>query len=190
MATHNVKRPRKPLAGKTKKDVDALSILKDERPPMGKSANESHGVYDTCFTPEELALDERLGDVDLELRISRLRLRRAIFAEQEQARQLAEEKLDLDEIRTEQIIDADGKPLPGLAGHKTYKKTFKRTNFGDIFDRLMARIESLEKTRHWLLYSTSNGGPEDKDNLMNRPIGQIKVTVVQGKAHEDPEADG
>ena len=94
-----------------------------------------HGIYATRFTDGELALSQelRLGTVDEELRLMRLRLRRALEAEHQ-----ANGEPELDEV-IERDISAE-------IGARTENKRRVR-DYVSIVDKILARIESLERTR-------------------------------------------
>ena len=94
-----------------------------------------HGIYATRFTAEELELSRelKLGTVDEELRLTRLRLRRALEAEHQ-----AQGKPELDEV-IKRDIDSD-------VGARSEEKSRVR-DYNAIIDRLVGRIESLEIRR-------------------------------------------
>lgn len=94
-----------------------------------------HGIYSRHFSPEELAEGSsiKLGNVDTELRICRLRLSRALAAEAAARNQ----------PELEEIIERD---VAALVGAKSEKK-WRLQDYNRVIDGLMARIESLEKTR-------------------------------------------
>lgn len=112
--------------------------------PVGNQNSTQHGIYGTYFTPEELALDVQIGEVDAELRVCRIRLRRALLAEK------TVQEPELDEI-TEQNGDITTRTMK-----------YKRRDFASAIDRLIGRIESLERTRAELNERGVNGasGPE------------------------------
>lgn len=97
-------------------------------------------LYSAFLTDEEreLELSIELGSVDGELRLMRLRLRRALAAEAQAA----------DEPELDQITDRE----LGSAGHgATNERVSKRRDYVGIIDRITARIESLERRRLELL---------------------------------------
>jgi hypothetical protein len=109
-----------------------------------------HGIYASFLTDEEVELSQaaKLGNVEDELRLARIRLRRALGAEQ-----LANGQPELDEV-----IERD---IDSKIGARREEK-HKVREYTAIIDRLMARVESLEKTR--LILRTVLGiDPEDMD---------------------------
>ena len=126
------------------------------------------GIYGSVLTDEEKQ-DWRaieLGKVDDELRLNRIRLVRALKAEQAQE----QDALEL-ESKTEEPPVIDGIPLSD--GDPIVKKAYKRRDFSQQIDRLMARIESLERTRAELM----KANPEDES-----PVAKIEIEVVSGKS--------
>ena len=94
-----------------------------------------HGIYAAHFTDEELAVHQelKLGNVDEELRLMRLRLRRALAAEHQAN----------GEVELEEVIERD---IDSKIGARSETKSRVRDYVG-IIDKTMARIESLERTR-------------------------------------------
>lgn len=137
--------------------------------PAGNQRAVKHGIYARFYTEEEQAtLDAmQLGDVDAELKLCRIRLMRALAAAQEH-----EGKPELHEMVAVTGRGKDG----GITGEKRYK----RTDYGHIIDRLLGRIESLERTRSELLRQVAS----DDD----APIARIEVEVV-GRANAAPTND-
>ena len=109
-----------------------------------------HGIYASFLTDEEVELTQqiKLGSVEDELRLARIRLRRALAAEQNAAG-----APELDEV-IERDVDAK-------VGARREEKHKVRDYVG-IIDKLMSRVESLERTR--LILRTELGiDPEDMD---------------------------
>jgi len=115
----------------------------------------SHGIYSSTLSQDELKQWDglQLGSVDDELKLCRFRLVRALRSENEQGA-----KLELNEaiIKNADVDQNNDLPKPDTYNEKRYKKIDHR----GIIDRLMGRIESLEKTRAQLL--GSGGGSEDE----------------------------
>lgn len=109
-----------------------------------------HGIYSTALLPGEDAIvgdvSGELGRVENELLITRLRLRRALAAE---ARSIRENDYLVIDSQTER----DG----GGAAYAAAERTLKRVDYSAIIDKLMARIESLEKTRLELIAEGQGG---------------------------------
>lgn len=117
----------------------ALHGGKSSGPPKGSQNAKTHGLYAGALTDEEKRVwhQVELGTVDDELRMAKIRLARALRLE------LASDDLDLIE-RTEAPT-----MLGGIPDYDEMIKTevFKRRDWSPIVDRLMARVESLERTR-------------------------------------------
>lgn len=111
--------------------------------------SQTHGIYTKHLTETEQteyrALD--LGTLDHELRITRIRLSRALAAEK-----LADGKPELDEVIEN---EGGGVAIP----RKTTSSKVK--DYAAIIDRLTGRIESLEKTR--MALKAENKDPETDD---------------------------
>ncbi len=131
------------------------------------------GIYGSVLTDEEKqdwhAIE--LGKVDDEIRLNRIRLVRALKAEQAQG----QDALELDS-ETEEPPVIGGIPLHDEA--PIIKKAYKRRDFSQQIDRLMARIESLERTRVELMKAS----PEDET-----PVAKIEIEVVNGKNAANPD---
>lgn len=129
-----------------------------------------HGIYSRVLTDEEKELWDQveLGKVDDELRICKLRLMRAIRAEQE-----ANDAPQLDS-RTEEPALAFGVPIDGDDGEPEIieKRSYKRRDYAALIDRLMGRIESLERTRAELIKG-NGGGSEDLATTLARAIDKL-----------------
>lgn len=120
----------------------------------GNQNAKTHGIYTSVLTEEEKALwsEVELGKVDDELRICKLRLMRAIRAEQE-----ANNVPELD-ARTEKSMIVGGVALTDEPPIE--ERMYKRRDYAATIDRLMGRIESLERTRADLLKA---GDPDGDD---------------------------
>ncbi len=107
-------------------------------PPKGSANAATHGIYQKHLTDDEQDQYEaiELGAVDHELRLTRIRLARALAAENK-----ADGQPELEEI-TEN--DGGGEGVP----YETRKR--KVRDYASIIDKLTARIESLERTRKHL----------------------------------------
>lgn len=133
----------------------------------------SLGLYSDAILPEEqdIAPQIELGTVDKELRIARLRLRRVLQAE------LTEEEFKL-VSRVEQPAILGGIPV---YEELIKTETFQNKDFGPIVDRLMSRIESLERTRVDLI---KHAAADDGD------IQPVKVEIkVQDARVTRPDAE-
>ena len=115
-------------------------------PPVGSANAASPGsLYSKFFSPEERAAAEaiKLGSVDGELRLTRIRLTRALAREHERG----------DTLELESSVDRDGGG-PNVAAHEEARKV---RDYCALIDKLTARIESLEKTRKALVSDDDQG---------------------------------
>lgn len=106
----------------------------------------THGIYAKHLTESEQAEyhDLELGTIDAELRLTKIRLSRALGAEKE-----AQGKPELDEV-----VENDG---GGEYVARESRKS-KVKDYTAIIDKLTGRIESLEKTRATLNADNPTGG--------------------------------
>lgn len=124
-------------------------------PGENNTNSATHGIYMSHLTEVErgqyVALT--LGEVDHELRLMRIRLARALAAENK-----ADGEPELDEI-----VENDG------AGEYVARESRKRKvrDYNGIIDRIAARIESLEKTRKAL--DSGDGGNGDVEGFETLP---------------------
>jgi len=122
---------------------------KDKPAKPGKK----HGIYDETLTAEEraIAAEMILGNVDEELKIARIRLRRALIAQEKWAKApLDEQGLPLIEIVTE-VNEKAGEVGAPTVQYLSTKKLQKLPDFHDIVSRLLTHINNLEKTRKELI---------------------------------------
>lgn len=130
----------------------------------GNSNAVTHGIYRARLTPaeqEQYGLIE-VGNVDHELRLMRIRLARALSAETQSQ----------GNPEIEEITENEG---GGVAVPRRSEKKKVRDYIG-IIDKLTGRIESLERTRAFLMPEAPPGG-EDEDITRNdttiKPDGPI-----------------
>lgn len=128
----------------------------------------SHGVYTKFFRPDEKVLiDEnafKIGQVDDELTVVRVRLKRALEAKELwEAERRGDVEGSSEETSLVLVETEDGeKPFGKDADLMTYEaKKRKLPPFDDIIDRCLQRIESLEKTRLELLDGGGDRQPPD-----------------------------
>jgi hypothetical protein len=134
----------------------------------------THGIYAREWTDEEIEVSRhvQLASLDDEIRLTSIRLRRALAAEA-----AAQGKPELEEITEHDLI--------GQEGSRQDIKSKVRDYVG-IIDRLTGRLESLKKARADLLRRAEEDPNEDK-----RPIGRLIVEVVNAKpAHDHDGAAG
>lgn len=143
--------------------------------PMGnRNAATPGSIYSRYFTEEEkdLAAQIELGKVDEELRLTRIRLMRALAREAEYGN-----TLELDSEKREPVI-IDGVVV---AGAEQVTTTSKVRDYTGLIDKLTARIESLERTRAEL---AKNAPPDET------PVGKIQIEIVNAKPNPSPADDG
>ena len=123
-----------------------------------KNAAKPGSIYSQFLTDEEndLLASIELGRVDDELRLTRIRLMRALSRENEFGNTLEvdSEKLDTGE-------------------HGGVTTTSKVRDYSSLIDRLTARIESLERTRAELIKANPPELP---------PVARIEIEVVSAKS--------
>ena len=128
-------------------------------PPESLKGNQNarkHGLYSKVLSADERELFQEIkpGDVDDELRLLRIRLLRALKAEQEVLENPLDEDLwfYLESIETKDGVlpinnDDDGSIV--VPGEKKVVK--KRPDFGTIIDKALARIAQFEGLRKGLV---------------------------------------
>lgn len=134
-----------------------------------------HGIYSKYLNDEDQVIyrTQKLGTIDEELRLCRVRLNRALAAEA-----AANGEAELDEIVTHDLIGEEG------SREDTKKKV---RDYGAHVHREIGRIESLEKTRAELL-KRADDEPDDDEST---PIGRIILEVVSAKpSHDHDRAAG
>ncbi|MGG4603972.1 HGGxSTG domain-containing protein [Paenalcaligenes sp. Me131] len=139
-----------------------------------KHAATPGSIYSRYYTEEEteLASQVELGKVDEELRLTRIRLMRALAGEAEFG-----STLELDSEKSEPVI-VDGAAIAGIEQVTTNSKV---RDYSALIDKLTARIESLERTRAELAKSSP---PEEP------PVGKIQIEIVNVKSNASPTDDG
>lgn len=127
-----------------------------------------HGIYDDYYTEEEKALDiiSKLGSVDGELEMVRIRLRRTIAARAKWDLEVLAGRAERQEDGSLVLVEVvDDEAVFEGAVTPTKREVRRLPNFDDIEHRCLARIESLEKTRKELMKDgggdDSPGGPRD-----------------------------
>ena len=134
--------------------------------PGNKNAAKPGSIYSKFLTDEEndtLASIE-LGRVDDELRLTRVRLMRALARENEFGNTL--------EVDSEKVDSSE------TGGTTTNSKV---RDYSGLIDRLTARIESLERTRAELLKTNPPELP---------PVARIEIEVVGGRTSAQAPNDG
>lgn len=134
--------------------------------PLGNGRAITHGIYGDLIRADDLpfvdSIENSIGAVDNEITIAKLQLRRAL-----KAQGIADELPDGLEVY--EVTEREG--AENAVARNEVKK--KLRDYPQIIDRLLARIESLEKTRKELL-----AGDEDTPN-------DIKITISRAKKEPD-----
>lgn len=131
-----------------------------------KHAAKPGSIYSQFLTDAEndMLSGIELGKVDDELRLTRIRLMRALARENDHGNTL---EVDSEKLET------------GEHGGTT--TTSKVRDYSSLIDRLTARIESLERTRAELL----KANPPDLP-----PVARIEIEVVRGRENPKAPDDG
>lgn len=141
--------------------------------PAGNQNARKHGIYSAYLTENEREAWEQLelGRVDDELRLTRIRLMRALSRESEFGNTL---EIDSEKVEPEEV---DGVPT----GNAKVTRASKVRDYSALIDRLTARIESLERTRAELLKTNPPEQP---------PVAKIEIEVVGGRTNAQAPDDG
>jgi hypothetical protein len=159
-----------PMIGKNRCKLHGGAQKKGAERPQHK-----HGIYTESYSPEEMALldalNERLGTVDDEINMTRIRLRRAQLAEQ---KFLAEAgSLELVEIR-----QTTGGEEP------TTTTVEKIPDFHGIIDRLAGRLGSLMKLRAELIAAESDRGGDPVETAQR--LRKALATMIDVETKQPP----
>ena len=116
-------------------------------PKHNTNAASPGNIYSKYLTPEEnVQFDAlRIGKVETEVRLMRIRLARLLAAEQAKP-----------ELESVVELSVAGSESPST------ETTYKRRDYANLIDRTVARIESLERTR-MLLRADVGLDPDDMD---------------------------
>lgn len=138
-------------------------------PGKGNQNARKHGIYSQVLTAEEEELWDQveLGKVDDELRLCRLRLMRAIRAEA-----TAKNQPELEERSEQPGTTPKGKRKAKL---QVAEQKYKRRDYAGLIDRLMGRIESLERTRLDLIKGGAGSGESNtsKEELLREIAARL-----------------
>lgn len=134
-----------------------------------RNAAKPGSLYSKFLTPDEkrIAASLSLGTVDEEIRLTRIRLMRAL--------RLEDERGDTAELESE--VEREGAEKVSAK----HEKHFKVRDYVGIIDRLTARIAMLEKTRAELNKDTPPGGDDDltrDDTVILKPDEPIPAKPV------------
>lgn len=143
-------------------------------PKGSKNAAKPGSIYSQFLTDAEndMLASIELGGVDDELRLTRIRLMRALARENEFGN-----TLEADSEKREPL-EVDGKAVEGAEKVTINNKV---RDYSSLIDRLTARIESLERTRAELLKANP---PEQL------PVARIEIEVVSGRKNPKAPDDG
>lgn len=132
----------------------------------------AHGIYSKSYTTEELSivdsLADRLGSIDDEITLTRIRLRRAQLAEQKAMAEGA--PLELSEVRS----------VTGEGGGAGVTSIQRRTDFEAVIDRLLGRLGSLMKVRAELAKMAQESGDTvtDKARRLKEALEAMDAAVT------------
>lgn len=155
-----------------------ITPLRGEASPVRK-----HGIYDDYYTEEEKALDiiSRLGNVDGELEMVRIRLRRTIAARAKWEVEIVAGRAERQEDGSLVLVEVvDDEAVFEGVSTPTKREVRRLPNFDDIEHRCLARIESLEKTRKELM---KDGGTDPSDPTGSRDA--VRFTGGLGGTDEE-----
>jgi hypothetical protein len=122
-----------------------------------------HGIYEDYYTEEEKALDiiSRLGSVDGELEMVRIRLRRTLAARAKWELEIVAGRAERQEDGSLVLVEVvDDEAVFEGVRTPTKREVRRLPNFDDIEHRCLARIESLEKTRKELMKDSGGELPD------------------------------
>ena len=124
--------------------------------PTGTRGNRTHGLYSAALTDEERDLwdDIQLGNVDDELRLCRIQLRRAMNLDAAISKAPNDPK-NLVGVELVEIRRTTGN------GKSSTDATSKRPDVAGRMNTLLGRIAQLEKTRAELLAAQAQNGDGD-----------------------------
>lgn len=119
---------------------------------FGNQNAKKHGIYSKFITDDEWQAVEQseLDNLDDELRLCKVRLLRALQAENEQGN-LGDEALELIRKTVEPPIIGGIPITPDDDVSEIVKKSFEKRDYNSIIDRLIGRIQSLTQARLELL---------------------------------------
>lgn len=140
---------RSTLAGKTRCRLHGGASISNQNA-------KTHGIYSGTLTESERSQWDtvQIGSIDEELKLCRLRLVRALHAENENG---ANPELD-------EITERDSGAFK--------EEKYRRRDYTGVIDKLMARIESLEKTRLHLM-NEGAAASQSKGDLMSELVKHL-----------------
>jgi hypothetical protein len=148
-----------------------------EGAPKGNQHATKHGIYGKHFTDEERDalpdIESRIGTLTEEITLCRVRINRALAAENSAF------KLDPNGLEIVRFVDKAATEFSAGPEH-----VHERIDYGAHVERLLKRLESLEKTRAELI-KLDRENPTGDD----APIGEIRVHIVTAE-NVDKYRDG
>lgn len=143
--------------------------------PRGSQNALTHGIYSSFLTHEEneIAHSLKLGDIDDEIRLTKIRLMRALKRESE----------SVDALELDSKVEREGGG-PQLA---RLEETYKVRDYSSLIDKLTARIQSLERDRSMLVDAQLSAEIKraEVNSLSGKqddvPIGKITVEIVSAR---------
>jgi hypothetical protein len=137
-----------------------------EGAPKGNQHATKHGIYGKHFTDEERDalpdIESRIGTLTEEITLCRVRINRALAAENSAF------KLDPNGLEIVRFVDKAATEFAAGPEH-----VHERIDYGAHVERLLRRLESLEKTRAELLKAEREGSGKG-----DAPITGFRIHVV------------
>lgn len=141
-----------------------------------------YGIYASSLTEEELSLEFEIGNVDTELHMAKVHLKRTLDAEakwlasQASGEDIHETNMDLVEVTRDEGDRILGESLVPI---HTIRKVRKRPDFEGMKRAWIARIESLERTRKELLGDAANLELRDKATKLKSFLDEMDDSVPE-----------
>lgn len=147
-------------------------------PATDAKPNFSHGLYSNAILPGEEEIYERIceGKLDDEIKITKLRLIRALTAEARVEQKIAEEEDIESEMVCETIENSEGWNSEGPIGGT--KKTKKLPNYHRIINDIISSLIKLENQRYVMEGGQGNAlTPEERAARARAFLREAKRTV-------------
>lgn len=145
-------------------------------PPDGNKNALRHGIYSRALLDgeEELYSQVAVGNLEHEIRITKIRLRRALLSEREQSLRIASEDakerekcLQLDSV-TRQINDGDSK----VSGLRVERKV---VDYQAVIHNLVSQVVKLEMQQS--LLGGGSVGAEDKARIARETLARMNAEL-------------
>jgi len=162
--------------------------------PKGSQNALKHGAYSKFFSEQELNYLDEVGEEESlrsELKLCKIQLIRALKAQEKQLQANESDKLELI-AQTMQAVK-DGEQLQ----RQQINKSFSKTDFGAIIDRLIGRIQSLthslqdmqsKKIDIELKQIELDKLKSAQDEAKAQPI-QVVIDVKDARKYAEPEQE-